>query len=252
MKRIVFLVTVAFLALLPLHSQNPQQVFDRANQLYQQNQYAEAQAEYEKLLQNGFGSAEVEYNLGNACYKSGQLAKAILHYERARKLAPGDEDLRHNLRLANLMITDKIEAAPRFFLVEAWNSLKAILSMEGLAWFGYGCYTVCLGAIALMLLARTYTIRKVSFLAALIGGSLCAVLFTIFLVKQSDLHRSDTAIVMVVASTLKNAPDARSSDAFVLHAGVKIQILDRVGEWVKIRIADGNVAWIEQQAIEVI
>jgi SH3-like domain-containing protein len=57
---------------------------------------------------------------------------------------------------------------------------------------------------------------------------------------------------MAGATTLKNAPDARSSDAFVLHAGLKVRILDRVAGWVKVRIPDGNVAWIEQEAIAVI
>ena len=252
MKRRILLSLTLFLLLLPLRGQNPQQVFDRANQLYQQNQFAQAQGEYEKLLQNGCEGAELEYNLGNACYKSGQLAKAILHYERARKLNPGDEDLRHNLRLAALMITDKIEVAPRFFLWQLWDRGKAACSMDAITWLSYGCFAACLGAIALLLHARTYALRRFAFITALACGAGCLLFFATFLAKRADTLRRDSAIVMNDIATLKNAPDALSSDAFVLHGGVKVQVLDQVGQWLKIRIADGNVGWIEQKAVEVI
>ena len=50
--------------------------------------------------------------------------------------------------------------------------------------------------------------------------------------------------------TIKNSPDAASSDAFVLHSGVKVQITDRVSSWVKIKIADGKVGWMEEKVLE--
>jgi SH3-like domain-containing protein len=43
-----------------------------------------------------------------------------------------------------------------------------------------------------------------------------------------------------------------SSDAFVLHSGVKLWVIDRVSEWVKIRLADGKQGWVERSSIEVI
>jgi SH3-like domain-containing protein len=52
--------------------------------------------------------------------------------------------------------------------------------------------------------------------------------------------------------TVKNSPDAKSSDAFVLHGGVKVQLIDSVGGWSKVRIADGKVGWLEASAVEVI
>jgi SH3-like domain-containing protein len=66
----------------------------------------------------------------------------------------------------------------------------------------------------------------------------------------SDIGRRDTAIVVAEITTIKNSPDAKSSDAFVLHGGVKIQITDTVSDWIKIRLADGKVGWMERSAAE--
>jgi hypothetical protein len=73
-----------------------------------------------------------------------------------------------------------------------------------------------------------------------------SIVFITIAAKQSNKEQqSDTAILMVTNSFVKSAPDANGNDLFMLHEGVKFQILDRVGDWSKIRLADGKVGWIE-------
>lgn len=105
---ILLLVLTATVA----RSQTPESLFRQGNTLYQQGRFAEARSAYEQILKSGFVSGEVLFNLGNAYYKTGDIAKAILYYERARRLMPGDDDLLHNLQLANLQIADRLEPTP--------------------------------------------------------------------------------------------------------------------------------------------
>ena len=44
--------------------------------------------------------------------------------------------------------------------------------------------------------------------------------------------------------TVKSAPTENGTNLFSLHLGAKIEIIDEVGEWIKIRIANGNSGWI--------
>ena len=88
----------------------------QGNSLYQQGKFAEAVAAYEAILQAGYTGGELSFNLGNAYYKQGNMGKAILHFERALRFLPADDDVRHNLQLANLQIVDRIDPAPRLFL----------------------------------------------------------------------------------------------------------------------------------------
>jgi tetratricopeptide (TPR) repeat protein len=235
-----------------VHAQDPERIFDQANVLYQQGKFEEAGQAYELLVHNGYNGGEVFYNLGNCYYKTGNLPKAILNYERSRRLMPNDDDLQHNLQLANLMITDKIDPTPRLFVWEFWDGVKDAFSLRGITWLGYGVFVILSASVVGFVLARSFRAKKVALFSGM-GSALALVLtLLIFWGKLSALHRTDAAIVTANITTVKNSPDAKSSDAFVVHGGLKVQITDRVNEWVKIRLADGKVGWMENSAGEVI
>jgi hypothetical protein len=235
-----------------VQTQTPEQLFQQANGLYQQGKPAEARDLYEGLRQNGLESGELYYNLGNAYYKAGDLGRAILNYERALRLLPTDDDVRHNLDLANLRITDRIEPVPRLFIWEYWDVVKDSFSLWSAAWLAYASYLLFLAFIAAMVLVRTYRLRKVAFISSAAAGVILVAFLTLFLAKLTQGSRTDEGVVVAPITTVKNSPDSRSSDAFVLHAGVKVWILDTVSEWKKIRLADGKVGWMETSAVEVI
>ncbi len=102
--------------------------FQQGNEYYQQKHYDKAVETYEKLVQSGYEGTSLYYNLGNAYYRTGKVGYAILYYEKALKLSPGDDDIIHNLNIANLKIIDKVESLPEFFLFQWWEGLLAFFS----------------------------------------------------------------------------------------------------------------------------
>jgi tetratricopeptide (TPR) repeat protein len=235
-----------------LRAETPEGEMAKANALYQQGKFEEAKDVYQAIASSGVGGGELYYNLGNAYYKTGDIARAILNYERAKRFLPADDDLLHNLQLANLTITDRIEATPRLFLWEYWDGVKSFFSLRGSMASAGGLFALMVGALVAVVLARTYALRKYAAIAAL---ALCAIwLFAmaVFVAKTADSSRDDEAVIVASLTTVKNSPDPKSSDAFVLHAGVKVQITDSFTEWLKIRLADGKVGWLEKTALEII
>lgn len=243
------LYLIAFAA---ARAESPEQFFDEANQAYQASRFADAIQKYEAILTTGNLSGEVFYNLGNAYYKSGNIAKAILNYERAMRFIPNDEDLRHNLQLANLSITDKIEPTPRLFVWNWWDAVKSAFSLKSITWLAYSFFALTALCTILAILARSYAARRAGFFAGVASVSLLALSLIIFVGKLNAVRNADAAIVTANITTVKNSPDATSSDAFVLHSGAKVIITDRVNDWIKIRLADGKVGWMEQKAAEII
>ena len=250
MPRLTSLATLVLLVAVSGNAQSPEQLFQQGNGYYQQGNFAAAIECYESILKSGATGGELCFNLGNAYYKQGNMGKAVLHYERAIRLMPGDDDLRHNLQLANLLIVDKIDVTPRLFVWDMWDGIKAWFSLSGITWTAYALLLLSAGAVVTVILARRYSVRKIGMIASL-GIGLFFVFAAVILVdKARDAGRSDEAIVLATLTTVKNSPDAKSSDAFVLHAGVKVRIIDSVNEWVKIRLADGKVGWMERGAAE--
>jgi tetratricopeptide (TPR) repeat protein len=247
---------VMVLCTLALRAASPAQeaavAFSAANELYRGLKYEEAARAYERIVANGFESAALHYNLGNAWFKAGNVPAAILNYERAKRLAPGDEDILHNLALANLRIVDRIEPIPRLFFVEWWESLVGAASAS--AW-GTAAIVALWAAVILMAAFRLLR-GRLARRATLLPGIL-ALLFALFAFTaggiQGQRETSESAAILLAATApVKSAPDGQSTDLFVLHEGVRVDLLDVVGEWRKIRLADGKIGWLQAKDLVVI
>ena len=64
---------------------------------------------------------------------------------------------------------------------------------------------------------------------------------------------ADSAIVMRPVTSVKSSPSSEASkDLFILHEGTKVTIIDSVGSWNNIELADGRQGWIPSGDIEII
>src|ERR1041385_1642654 len=143
--------------------------FEQANQLYRNGDVQKSAQMYEQIIKNGYESSILYYNLGNAYFKSNNIPSAILNYERAKRLAPHDEDVAYNLRLANLRVIDKIEPIPQLFLVEWWRTVTNLLSADG--WSTVMIIALWCAAVsgAIFILARSYILQRLSFFFAFLS-----------------------------------------------------------------------------------
>ena len=236
----------------PAASQEAVRNFSAGNEQYRGGKYEEAAGTYEQIVTNGYESAALYYNLGNAHYKNGNIPAAILSYERAKRLAPGDEDIRHNLALANLRIVDKIDPIPRLFLVEWWEGLIGLMSSSGWGMLAIGALWAAALLLAAFRLLRGRIVQRalsISGAAAIVLGAFAFIAGGIQDTRESS---ENLAILFAPSASVKSAPDAQSTDLFVVHEGVKIDLLDAVGEWRKIRLADGKIGWLPAADMKVI
>jgi len=243
------LVVLFVLCFMPQRTiaQTPPELYNEASVLYKANQFTEAAAVYEKITAQGYRSAEVYYNLGNCYYKMHNTGKAILNYERALKLAPDDEDIAHNLKLAQLTTIDRVQPVPQLAIVTKWNNLLHSFSSKGWAVFALVLVWLSLILFAIYL----FVSRKGVVLFFTITVFLLSLVSVGLGVKQAHTEDdSGTAILMVANVNVKSAPDESATDIFTIHEGIKLYLCDRVGNWNKIRLADGKVGWVEKNLFE--
>jgi len=122
--------------------------------------------------------------------------------------------------------------------------------------FGVLVLLVVLSWILLFLALALMNLRPVltmgSWMRWIVFGALVLLMLVGSLVLIQVLERSgrDEAIVLTKVVTAKTSPDTESTDAFVIHEGLKVELGDQVGEWVKITLSDGKVGWIQSGEFE--
>ena len=228
-------------------------LWNAANQAYAEGRWNDALSDYELISGMGLESAALYCNTGDACFKAGNVPGAILYYERALKLDPSYSDARYNLELLNMGIQDRIDPVPEFVL-KAW-SREVCYIMDSDAWAV--CFIVfmalALALVLLFILSPSVAGRRTGFFAGIVMILLAAFSLTFSIWQKKDYMRADDAIVMRPVTSVKSSPSSEASkDLFILHEGTKVKIIDEVGSWNNIELADGRQGWIPAGDIETI
>lgn len=222
-------------------------------QAYTDGKFSDASAAWTSIEESGQKSAKLYYNLGNAWFKQGNYPKAILNYERALRLDPSYSDARYNLEFTSNFVQDKIEPVPEFILKSVARKVCYVMGSNAWAVIFLVLLAAALMMGLLFLLGSSVGKRRAGFYCGIVLLLLSAGALSFSAWQKSDSMKTDTAIVMSPVSSVKSSPSSGSSkDLFVIHEGTKVTILDEVGSWKNISLADGRQGWLPAADLEVI
>lgn len=247
MKKLLLIFILSGFAPVFAGASGQESIWQSANQSYSDGNYAEAVNQYESIINSGFESPELYFNLGNAYFKQNQFPSAILYFEKARKLDPNDENIKFNLELANSRIVDKMEPLPEFFLRSWWKGARDIFSSNRWAGTGILFFILSLASFAVFIISIQIIQRKVSFWAGLVFLSLMLISFLFSYSSYNDYNRQKSGIIFSPTVTVKSSPNEGSVDLFVIHEGTKVLVTDRVENWSEVKLANGNVGWVRTE-----
>ena len=217
---------------------------------YRASEYTSAITYYETVLDSGFSSADIYYNLGNAYYRTSDYTHAILNYERALRLKPTMHDANHNLALAKDKTTDRIETLPRLFFLQWIDTLTTAVTPAVWRIVFLFLLAVVVAAVVLVIVGRGLQLRKCSLACAIVAGLFMLVSATLLVSSTKRYNDRADAIIMQPSVAVKSSPEMQSVDIMVLHEGTKVHIDESLEGWNKITIADGTTGWCQTEAIE--
>jgi tetratricopeptide (TPR) repeat protein len=250
------LATLLILVLWPAASQAQEidyadSLWNTANQAYTEGRWADAVDGYEMISGMGLESAALYCNTGDAYFKDGNPAKAILYYERALKLDPSYSDARFNLALLNSGIQDRIDAVPEFVLKTWFRKFSYIMDSDGWAVCFIVFLALTLAMVLMFILSPSVGGRRTGFFVGIVMLLAAVLCLTFSAWQKNDAMGADEAIIMRPVTSVKSSPSYESAkDLFVLHEGTKVTIVDSVGSWNNIELADGRQGWIPSSDLE--
>ena len=180
----------------PAAEASPEQLWDRANTAYINGDFHAAAEFYEQILARGLSSMKLYYNLANAYFKEGQLGRSILFYHRALRLAPGNDDIRYNLSVAEARTKDNIEQIPEFFFTEWMRGVRRLMSCTAWSVFSLAALVCALALFLAYLLAQRLPLRKAGFYGTLVAAAVFMLTSWFAMGERREMHagRRDVAL----------------------------------------------------------
>ena len=224
--------------------------FLKGNSAYEKADFKLAIEKYNEIIDLGYESGEIYYNLGNSYYKNNDIINAIVSYERALKYIPNNENLIDNLDIANLSIVDRAdddELLPLINFIEKFENKYNIFSIRNTFIIFSFLLTFM---ISISILISNARIKKIlNILNFLILFNLLMILFLF----NSILNKNDIryGIVSVDKISIMSSPDVNINNTtlFSLHKGTKIQVKSETDEWFEISISSEKKGWLKKDAV---
>ncbi len=213
--------------------------------------YVEAAKQYgylveEENLSNGY----LFYTVGNSWFMAGDVGRAILNYRRAELYIPGNADLKHNLKIALGTRTDLIppkEPHPLVAKLLGWH----LNTSTFLRWWLFAtCWLLFWGAWFWMARTTQKEARITAFASGVLSALLLGSLTTEFILNQ----KAQPGVITAGEVLARKGDGDMYVPAFLepLHSGTEFKELEKRGNWLHIRLADGQTCWIPKAAAQTI
>lgn len=253
LRRYITLILFITLLTTVVHSQDSfNDKFEKGVTAFTAGNYEESLDLWKELVNAGYRSANLYYNLGNAYFKLNNIPQAIIFYERAYLINPADENVNYNLQIARTMIVDRFQEIPELFFVRWYNFVSLILSSNTWAKISLVSFIIFLTMLSIYIYSTRYRVKVFGFWFAVITLVIASASLA-FTIKNKELvYNSNKAIIVSPLVNGKSSPDDSGTDLFLLHEGTKVSVEDEVGEWYEIRLSDGNKGWVPINSLVII
>lgn len=215
---------------------------------YENGEYEEAIRAYRMVLESGWTSSALYYNLGCACYRVGMAGWSVAYLEEARRLAPRDPEIRHNLRIVSAGVRDRLSEEESSWILDAltgaldaYAPADAVRALVALFWGG------ALALAARQLLrrrARVWATRALALLAIL-----AVLVSTGLLLKAYQIHSAPSGVVVAEEIAVLSGPREGETAQFALHAGTLLYLGRTAGEWREVWLSAEMRGWVPAESI---
>ena len=255
MKKYFLFTVVLFFLPIVLFSQEKSfhPLFDSAESHYKAKEYRKSLEIYQELTKNTENlSGELYYNIGNCYFKLEDIGRAILYYQKAKKLLPTDEDIKHNLKVTQKILSEEVKTSETIFFEKELSSFLFRFKNQELFIISFFLLLVASILLSLFLNVKRVTLQKIFFRV----GIVFFIFFLVILVAthQNYYHTIEKkeGVVIENETEVMSGPNKDGNRILILHSGVTLEIVEGLEEWYKVRLKSEEIGWVEKKYVEMI
>ena len=229
--------------------QSNDQRFESANDFYSNGDYSNAINLYLQIIDSGYESHSLYYNLGNSHYKLNNIAESNYYFEMAKRLSPNDSDINVNLSFAKNMRVDKIEKLPvsqlerirvktiNLFSVNSWKIIFLIF-----------IWLLCISILLYIYYADPFK-KKLFFNISIVFILISSLIYWISYEKKIESDKL-YGIIYLKEIEVWSEPNKLSELKFLLHEGTKVELINQAQDWTNIKLENGTTGWLYTDVIK--
>ena len=219
--------------------------FEKVYRLYSEEKFEEAANSYQELLdKHQAQSPDLYLNLANSYFKSGRIGPAILYYKKALRLAPGDQEIKFNLKFAmeqhSLAVNDE-----QGWFKEKFTGFINLIPLNKALPLAVLLYWVLVLALILALFFRKRRLVVSTIVVAVLFVAMAG--YTGIKYYIGNLHPE--GVVLAETAQIRYSFEGGEEVAFTLGEGSVVEILNNRNRWYQIKDAGSNIGWIKSDEL---
>jgi tetratricopeptide (TPR) repeat protein len=225
----------------------PEDDFRQANNAYENKQYDDAIAAYNRVAGTGLESANLYFNLGNAYFKKGDLGHAVLYYLKAQRLNPADEDIRSNLTFARRFTSVQMEGVQLNPVQGLLASLVSRFKLATLAWLSS---LVFIAFVALLIVRYGFGMvdgkLRLARMAALV---LLLIVSSLTTFKYYHEYKTRHAVILAEECPVRTGPTDQSDVELQGAPGLVVEVVSESNDYYNVVFENMRRGWIKKTLV---
>lgn len=241
-----FILSIIILEPQFLKAEEPGNLVKKANNLFLEEKYVEAEELYLKALKLEHNNGSILYNLGNTEFRLKNIGKAIYYYKKALDISPRDSQIKQNLWTARLKVPGHIvnSFVPPIFISK--NEIMIIFLIISL--------TLIVSSLSYLKYRNKYiyAFRKISLFYTIIAFIFCISIGQDEKGNLSFNFNNTINIVIIKNNTNVYAGNSESYQVIsILGDGEELEAIEIRDSWYKVLLSDSKTGWIKKEQLMV-
>ena len=219
--------------------------FEKVYRLYDEEKFEEAANSYQELLDtHRVHSPDLYLNLANSYFKSGRIGPAILYYKKALRLAPGDQEIKFNLKFALEQHSLAVNGEQGWFK-EKFTSFINLIPLNKALPVAVLFYWMLVLSLVLALFFR----KKGLVLSTIVMAVLFFTMAGYAGIKYYTGNLHPEGVVLAGTAQIRYSFEGGEGIAFTLGEGSIVEILNNRNGRYQIKDAGNNIGWIKSDEL---